>query len=202
MEIGAHAHQTPAVQQAMRAAQQIQVAQQDQAQNVTKAVNVSPEGQGNLASAVMAAQAIATPVGQVLRSDATAARTAELDSTKNVAGTGAAVASTADMASRAVVAPNPGQEPGTDTASRNPFPTEHVIELQRQRVQDGHSMQASRAIDRPASELYDNARQRAASFNEQNPVFVVTPPELPAVETEVRLFESLGDLPTRGPAAE
>ena len=119
---------------------------------------------------------------------------ATLASSRNVAGTGAAIASTADMAARAVVAPNPGGEAqnnlGHSDARERHLSTEAMVAL-KQRMVEGRLQGEDSGPDHPATELYDNARRRAADFNQNNPVFVATPPEIPAVDTSVSLFDGL-----------
>ena len=186
MEIGGHSPSIQSMAHALANAQQHRaerlniadqtggVKEQKVLQQATQVVNASPEGQGNLGSAVMAAQGLATPVGQALRADVTTAHRPDLDTTKHVAGTGKAVASIADAASRAVVAPTANQQADHDPNMQRDrrfekIPTELLVDLHNAGTQD-----------EPVG---------TAAFLERNPVFVESPPEIPQIDTNVDLAE-------------
>ena len=82
-------------------------------QNATNAVNTTPAGQGNLASAVMSAQALAAPP-PTHADGANTARAQAADTSAQPASTASAAASNATAATQAPVGVAPGQEPGTE----------------------------------------------------------------------------------------
>ena len=81
-------------------------------QNATAAVNTTPAGQGNLASAVMSAQALAAPAPT--GDAAQTARAQPADTSGQPASTASAGASNATAATQAPVGVAPGQETGTE----------------------------------------------------------------------------------------
>lgn len=97
----------PAIQ-----AQSVRVAAH-QVQTVNTTLNATPAGQGNIASAVISAQALATPAAVPADAGA-AARNAPADAAGQLAGSGTA-ASSASAAVHAPVAAGSDQAPGSST---------------------------------------------------------------------------------------
>jgi len=82
-------------------------------QNATNAVNTTPAGQGNLASAVMSAQALAAPP-PTNGDGANTTRAQPADTSGQLASTASGATSNATAATQAPVGIAPGQEPGAD----------------------------------------------------------------------------------------
>jgi hypothetical protein len=103
-------------------------------QNATNAVNTTPAGQGNLASAVMSAQALAAPA-PTHGETASTTRGQPADTSGQPASTASAGASNATAAMQAPVAVAPGQESAADGQNTKgeekstDLPTEVVVAL-------------------------------------------------------------------------
>ena len=158
---------------------------QQQAQRVADDVNLTPAGQGNVGSAVMAAQALVIPAGQINGPDsASAKRNVDTDTTRHVAETGGAQASTAAAALRAVVAPNAGHETGANSRDDGRYtgdslPTEMIVALRAGSSGQPAASEASRAHD-----SLTEASDQAAAFVERNPVVFESPAGAPEVDVD------------------
>ena len=103
-------------------------------QNATNAVNTTPAGQGNLASAVMSAQALSAPPAQTGESTSVA-RGPNVDGTAQPSNTAGSGSTNATAAAQAPAGVSPGQEPGTEKHGRrdeehgSDLPTEAVLAL-------------------------------------------------------------------------
>ena len=86
-------------------------------QNATNAVNTTPAGQGNLASAVMSAQALSAPPAQTGESTSVA-RGPNVDGTAQPSYTAGSGSTNATAAAQAPAEVSPGQEPGTEKHGR------------------------------------------------------------------------------------
>ena len=122
-------------------------------QNATNAVNTTPAGQGNLASAVMSAQALAAP-HPTHGDGANTARAGAADTSAQPASTASAAASNATAATQAPVGVAPGQEAGTEKQKAREadevgadLPTEVVAALSGDEQGQKRQAQEEEAVD-------------------------------------------------------
>ena len=122
-------------------------------QNATNAVNTTPAGQGNLASAVMSAQAMAAPV-PTGGDSANTTRAQAADTSAQPASTASAASSNATAATQAPVGVAPGQEPGTEKQKAREadettadLPTEAIVALSGDEEGQKRRAQEEEAVD-------------------------------------------------------